>query len=195
MKYFKNRSALPSPEKCNRIGRNCDFGNLRPQKFSLPSTIVYYIFKNPASPSVYQKLIKTCKYFYPKNPIIVVDYFGFSYDGFSFHTTPFAKREEKEYFQKDIRKISCKFWITDKAEVNPYHRWIRKFLHKKIFRINGLFLTGYFNLKLEKLLRPETAQFVTVITFGYALPRYADGTLMPIEKIFDFFPNLEVFRL
>ena len=56
----------------NEIGRNCDFKKLIPQRFSIPSSFIYYMAKNPTSLPVYQKLIQSCKYFFAKNPIIVV---------------------------------------------------------------------------------------------------------------------------
>uniref|UniRef100_A0A914Z8S4 Uncharacterized protein n=1 Tax=Panagrolaimus superbus TaxID=310955 RepID=A0A914Z8S4_9BILA len=43
-----------------------------PQAFSFRSPIMNYIYDNPSSPEVYQKLIRSCKIFYLKNPILVI---------------------------------------------------------------------------------------------------------------------------
>uniref|UniRef100_A0AC34FGX2 Uncharacterized protein n=1 Tax=Panagrolaimus sp. ES5 TaxID=591445 RepID=A0AC34FGX2_9BILA len=42
------------------------------REWSLPDSIMYYMAMNPKSAEVYQKLVKSCKYFYIKNPIVVV---------------------------------------------------------------------------------------------------------------------------
>ena len=43
------------------------------QRFSLPEALVFYMTKNPPSPEVYNKLIKCCKYFWLKNPVITLN--------------------------------------------------------------------------------------------------------------------------
>uniref|UniRef100_A0A914QFT8 Uncharacterized protein n=1 Tax=Panagrolaimus davidi TaxID=227884 RepID=A0A914QFT8_9BILA len=42
------------------------------QNFALPDSIIFYMAKNPQSSKVYQKMIKSCKYFFIKNPILVI---------------------------------------------------------------------------------------------------------------------------
>uniref|UniRef100_A0AC34FM67 Uncharacterized protein n=1 Tax=Panagrolaimus sp. ES5 TaxID=591445 RepID=A0AC34FM67_9BILA len=42
------------------------------QYFNLPESVMYYIAMNPSTPEVYLKLIQSCKYFFEKNPILVV---------------------------------------------------------------------------------------------------------------------------
>uniref|UniRef100_A0A914PG81 Uncharacterized protein n=1 Tax=Panagrolaimus davidi TaxID=227884 RepID=A0A914PG81_9BILA len=46
--------------------------NIR-QTWSLPDSIIYYIAKNPSNAKAWQKLIQCCKYFFAKNPILVID--------------------------------------------------------------------------------------------------------------------------
>uniref|UniRef100_A0AC35GUY1 Uncharacterized protein n=1 Tax=Panagrolaimus sp. PS1159 TaxID=55785 RepID=A0AC35GUY1_9BILA len=48
------------------------YDTYRNQDFAFPGSLIYYIAKNPLSPKVYQKLIKTCKFFFVKNPILVL---------------------------------------------------------------------------------------------------------------------------
>uniref|UniRef100_A0A914PBQ5 Uncharacterized protein n=1 Tax=Panagrolaimus davidi TaxID=227884 RepID=A0A914PBQ5_9BILA len=45
----------------------------RHQNFSMPDSFVFYIAKNPKTWKLYQKMVKTCKYFFVKNPILVID--------------------------------------------------------------------------------------------------------------------------
>uniref|UniRef100_A0A914P520 Uncharacterized protein n=1 Tax=Panagrolaimus davidi TaxID=227884 RepID=A0A914P520_9BILA len=44
----------------------------RYQNFALPDSIMFYMAKNPRSSKVYQKIVKSCKYFFIKNPILVI---------------------------------------------------------------------------------------------------------------------------
>uniref|UniRef100_A0A914PL00 Uncharacterized protein n=1 Tax=Panagrolaimus davidi TaxID=227884 RepID=A0A914PL00_9BILA len=73
------------------------------QNFSLPNNIIYYILKNPKSAKFYQKMVQSCKYFFIKNPIIVIDTKLWFCD---------ENRWETESKQYDITKVTCKFWIT-----------------------------------------------------------------------------------
>uniref|UniRef100_A0A914XUK8 Uncharacterized protein n=1 Tax=Panagrolaimus superbus TaxID=310955 RepID=A0A914XUK8_9BILA len=41
-----------------------------PQRFSLPESIVFYMAKNPPLTGVHRRMLKSCKYFFIKNPII-----------------------------------------------------------------------------------------------------------------------------
>uniref|UniRef100_A0A914YTW3 Uncharacterized protein n=1 Tax=Panagrolaimus superbus TaxID=310955 RepID=A0A914YTW3_9BILA len=59
-----------------RINRRKEFYQSRlQQSFPFRDTLINYIVKNPSSPKLYQKLIKTCKYFFAANPILVVKNF------------------------------------------------------------------------------------------------------------------------
>uniref|UniRef100_A0A914YBT7 Uncharacterized protein n=1 Tax=Panagrolaimus superbus TaxID=310955 RepID=A0A914YBT7_9BILA len=48
------------------------FKNPYPQHFSIVYDIIEYMIKNPSSGKVWKKLIKTCKFFYFKNPVLPV---------------------------------------------------------------------------------------------------------------------------
>uniref|UniRef100_A0A914Q6B4 Uncharacterized protein n=1 Tax=Panagrolaimus davidi TaxID=227884 RepID=A0A914Q6B4_9BILA len=71
--------------------RFCSTYNAR-QNWSLPNSIIYYISKNPSTSKSFQKLIQSCKYFFIKNPIIIVP---------EFHVTQFSN------------EITCNIWITE----------------------------------------------------------------------------------
>ena len=187
------------PIFADEIGRNCDFGNIIPQRFSLPSTFIYYITKNPESPSLYQKLNLSCKYFYSKNPIILADRIQFSEnkvriykakERLSYSTLKFLSYAILKVFPK----TSCKFWITEKAGIYEMNSLVSKILHENIFQVPVLNFKSV-SADLHQLLSPDTAQSLREVNFNKTIFKYADGTLMPVEKIFKFFPNLEVFVL
>uniref|UniRef100_A0A914NYP3 Uncharacterized protein n=1 Tax=Panagrolaimus davidi TaxID=227884 RepID=A0A914NYP3_9BILA len=69
------------------------------QNFSMPDSVIFYIAKNPKTAKLY---LKTCKYFFVKNPIIIINRLE------HFH----GKWRVKEK-PLDLTKYSCKYWITD----------------------------------------------------------------------------------
>ena len=164
----------------NHIGRKCDFEKLYSQSFSIPSSIIYYITKNPVSPSTYEKLIRSCKHFFAKNPIIVVDGIRFSRDdGFSVSKNLAVKS------YKSLNQVLCKFWVDSlaiqKCPINLNHR---------IFRVNELYLNND-SVILEQILCPEVIEAIRKIKFRNTISKHADGSTMSIENLLEFFPNLE----
>uniref|UniRef100_A0A914QN90 Uncharacterized protein n=1 Tax=Panagrolaimus davidi TaxID=227884 RepID=A0A914QN90_9BILA len=61
----------------------------------------------PSNPNGYQKLIKSCKYFFAKNPVLVIDYV---YEGENKKWTA-TLNETQKYI--DFTNVSNKFWIID----------------------------------------------------------------------------------
>uniref|UniRef100_A0A914YYE0 Uncharacterized protein n=1 Tax=Panagrolaimus superbus TaxID=310955 RepID=A0A914YYE0_9BILA len=84
----------------------------RRQKFTFPDSIMHYIAKNPKNATVYQKMIKRCKYFFIKNPILVFSWLRYGQNGWE--TT--VKDDWKSI---DMNKLSSKLWITDGLMVYP----------------------------------------------------------------------------
>uniref|UniRef100_A0A914Z2W4 Uncharacterized protein n=1 Tax=Panagrolaimus superbus TaxID=310955 RepID=A0A914Z2W4_9BILA len=73
---------------------------------------MHYIAKNPKNAKVYQKMIKRCKYFFVKNPILVLSHLSHSQNGWSTWVNETWK-------SIDINKISAKLWITGLLHVSP----------------------------------------------------------------------------
>lgn len=44
------------------------------QSFSFPDPVIKYMTDNPLSSNIYQKLIKSCKYFFHQNPVLVLEW-------------------------------------------------------------------------------------------------------------------------
>ena len=170
----------------SRIGRNCDFKTVNSQKFSIPSTIIYYISNNPSSPNGYQKLTQTCKYFYAKNPIIVV------YDIRFLGSDDFNLGHRR--YRSSIAKIACKFWVTHTVAYHYVNRLANEILHNKVIRITKLQLSSG-NIVLDQILSPETLQSIREVYFRKTTFEHADGVPMSVEEIFEYFPNLESFKL
>ena len=174
----------------NQIGNKCNFVNLFHQRFPIPSNIVFYMAKNPSSPSLWKKLIRTCKYFYSRSPIFVVDSIIFSKSKVSIRY-----EKDKKYFRViSLSQISCKFWILQTATYFHFNDLKIRILRDKMFQINGFYFKSI-HVKLEENLPSEILKNVKSVCFDEAVPEHADGAPMSLETVFKFFPNLEVFNL
>uniref|UniRef100_A0AC34FB55 Uncharacterized protein n=1 Tax=Panagrolaimus sp. ES5 TaxID=591445 RepID=A0AC34FB55_9BILA len=97
-----------SKSKCDQF-----LESYRPrQNWSLPSTVIYYIAKNPKTKELYQKLIQSCKYFFVKNPILILESLFFNHKNNKW--TVNVKQLQKQF---DLNNVLCKFWITEELKV------------------------------------------------------------------------------
>ena len=175
-------------QDAQKLGKNCDFEKLLQQRFSLPPSIIYNMAKNPISPSGYQKLTQTCKYFYARNPIIVVDFIWLFDD--SFHV--YLNKDKHPYRIRNARQILCKFWYND-INISSKLTVATEILRDKTFRVNKICLCN--NVVLDEVLPSESVQSINEVYLQGTPPENANGSPMTIEQILEFFPNLEVFDL
>uniref|UniRef100_A0A914QL11 Uncharacterized protein n=1 Tax=Panagrolaimus davidi TaxID=227884 RepID=A0A914QL11_9BILA len=77
------------------------------QNFSMPDSIIFYIAKNPKTAELYLKMVKTCKYFFVKNSIIII---------------PNLNTDGEEWrcgrVSLNFTKYNCKYWITDEISAS-----------------------------------------------------------------------------
>uniref|UniRef100_A0AC34FYK2 Uncharacterized protein n=1 Tax=Panagrolaimus sp. ES5 TaxID=591445 RepID=A0AC34FYK2_9BILA len=85
-------------------------GPYRQQDWSLPDSLMYYMAMNPKSAETYQKLVKSCKYFYIKNPILVAPQLQLVYYDKKWHI--FSRKETIE-----MVNVTQKLWIIDFFDV------------------------------------------------------------------------------
>ena len=177
-----------------RIGRDCDFDKVLPQRFSLPSCTIYYMTKNPTSPAVYEKLIRSCKYWYSKNPIFVIDEIKFTQKGCYL----LKNGQEKCFWSLCVSQIFCKLWILKFFEISnevvEHVGFLKRLLREKVYQTKGLYFHGI-GIALDKIVPPEIIQSVKNVCFYRIGSIQADETAMTLEKNFKFFPNLDDFTL
>uniref|UniRef100_A0A914PET2 Uncharacterized protein n=1 Tax=Panagrolaimus davidi TaxID=227884 RepID=A0A914PET2_9BILA len=87
------------------------------QNWSLPNSMIFYIAKNPSSSKVYQKLVQTCKFFFEKNPIIIIENLDTCENGTNYHISQNERLDclENKFeccIKIDLNKLSTKIWIT-----------------------------------------------------------------------------------
>uniref|UniRef100_A0AC35EWV9 Uncharacterized protein n=1 Tax=Panagrolaimus sp. PS1159 TaxID=55785 RepID=A0AC35EWV9_9BILA len=145
------------------------------QTFALPDSMMFYIKKN-RSASLYKKLIKSCKYFFIKQPLLIVNSLFYYYTEWLVENKTF-----------DLSKCTLKLWILDELDVSPDcrnagHDELAVSVMSKLHRCDAKELSLSFQVisfnDLSSLISSAefvSLQNVTVIN--------GDGTTTAIEKI------------
>uniref|UniRef100_A0A914QUQ0 Uncharacterized protein n=1 Tax=Panagrolaimus davidi TaxID=227884 RepID=A0A914QUQ0_9BILA len=213
-----NWADLIDPEQDRPSKREQFLSTYQHQSFSLPhDSIMFYILKNPKTPEIYQKMIKCCKYFFIKNPILVV--LQLKYRGEHGWYSDYNDYNEKPVIE--FKNISSKIWITTEIRISYTFTSMPKVYQndaKYIFIYNTsichkdfIFLAGKCqNIKLTycNVMNDSTTVFLETIvaslpkaeSFEYALdilnpPKtITSKTVSELLKI-PHFPNLTYFML
>uniref|UniRef100_A0A914PTR1 DUF38 domain-containing protein n=1 Tax=Panagrolaimus davidi TaxID=227884 RepID=A0A914PTR1_9BILA len=102
MKYYSNNVSFRS--------------KYRRQTFPFRDTIIRYITQNPSSAKVYQKMIQSCKHFFIKNPIIIVQELYSGTKGWYTQKSRSWKNHPNDRYV-DLNELTSKIWITDSLVV------------------------------------------------------------------------------
>uniref|UniRef100_A0A914PVZ2 Uncharacterized protein n=1 Tax=Panagrolaimus davidi TaxID=227884 RepID=A0A914PVZ2_9BILA len=144
------------------------------QNFSMPNSIIFYVAKNPETAKLYLKMVKTCKYFFVKNPIIIIP--SLNGNGGEWRSG---------YVQLNLSKYNCKYWITDEIYASA-----RGFVDKNIlspiipklyqYDVKHLYLSdqiiSYHDLSLI-ITSAEQIDFINVTV------KHADSSDVSLEDI------------
>ena len=164
-------------DELNLSSTESTFASPRPQKFSLPESIVYYFTYRPSTSSRgFKKLQKTCKYFYSKNPLIVCTSFGI---------------DVKDLCHENMLAAPFRIWIRSDISAGKidFEKIINKVYRFDAKRIN--FCNRNFELKTVLLFTAFPS--VTEVHFNEASVLRPDGTALFIEDVFELFPKLVFF--
>uniref|UniRef100_A0AC34F9X8 Uncharacterized protein n=1 Tax=Panagrolaimus sp. ES5 TaxID=591445 RepID=A0AC34F9X8_9BILA len=162
------------------------------QNFSFPSSIIYYISKNPSSSKCYSKLIQSCKYFFEKNPILVAE-------DLYCQTKICSNKDcdgggEKCCIEIDINKIKSKIWLTSGLILNCSHvSNYASSLCSKLYRCEMVRL----DLCKQHITYDEfkkLAACVRTINLIDTKITYNDGSTVMLETILGLIPNVEEFN-
>jgi hypothetical protein len=156
----------------------------RNQDFAFSGSLMYYIAKNPLSPKVYQKMIKSCKFFFVKNPLLVLSNLYYANNGWvtwsngnrtKVDLNGLEKYWVAEYFWTCSSRASAAASIVPRISLCNVQRLS---LANQIISYNDLMILAkdVEDLTLNKVfVRNEVTFFVTV------------------DKIFDLFPKVKRF--
>uniref|UniRef100_A0AC34FDB9 Uncharacterized protein n=1 Tax=Panagrolaimus sp. ES5 TaxID=591445 RepID=A0AC34FDB9_9BILA len=165
------------------------------QVFSLPASIMYYVAKNPPSSEVYQKMIQSCKYFFIKNPSIVLRCLHFSdKDGWR---TCVKKRclgpmENQNYRKIDLEldKIQSKIWVLCKLKIDSLNSTIASSAISKLYNRQFIEFKS-FNQKIPFNEFLFISQSIEKLNFMKSTVYYQNGNEVPFEIIVSNLPQLK----
>ena len=160
------------------------------QRFSIPENIVHYIMKNPTSYQIWKKLIQVCKYFFSKNPIVVVDSLWRVYGStFNWDVCLFY------YGRKniDIENISFKLWIiSDLDAVNYYPQAYLDLPIQKIYRseLTKLRLQNV-SLSYNEFKFLTSSDTINQMKLVRVLIQHNDGSSLSYDEILQLVPSVK----
>uniref|UniRef100_A0A914QPQ8 Uncharacterized protein n=1 Tax=Panagrolaimus davidi TaxID=227884 RepID=A0A914QPQ8_9BILA len=149
----------------------------RHQNFSMPDSFVFYIAKNPTSWKLYQKMVKTCKYFFVKNPILVIDKHLNYYDSqWTIEETPY-----------NMNQTTSKLWIADDLTVDSdtaemKERNILASILPKLYRCDAWVLSLFEQVIFYHDL-PLLTSSAKLIFFDQVVVKHEDGSNVEVQKI------------
>jgi hypothetical protein len=160
-----------------------------PQNFPFRDSMINYITNNPSSPKVWLKMIICCKYFFAKNPLVIIS--NLYYHGEEgWKTIGMSFRGGEKY----LTNLLCKFWIYNHivvTEIAPQNA-VSNFI-SRIFRcdLKDLDLQNQVITFDELLLLSAKKGYVS---FDNVTVYYKDGSVVPLEKIVQFYPDISDFH-
>uniref|UniRef100_A0A914QAM1 Uncharacterized protein n=1 Tax=Panagrolaimus davidi TaxID=227884 RepID=A0A914QAM1_9BILA len=192
----KENNLIEVPSKKTRF---CD--SYYRQNWSFRDSLINYITQNPSSAKVYQTLIQSCKYFFFKNPIIIVSDLSLVYEN-----------GWQTFFNKKLvnfKNITRKIWITNEINITDEigeeidHTFLASLIPKIYQSDVKTFTLCDQNLIFDEFIflasNAETIRFDggSHITFEdpTSIIKNVDGSIVSVEKIFEALPKVKKFYL
>uniref|UniRef100_A0A914PYZ9 Uncharacterized protein n=1 Tax=Panagrolaimus davidi TaxID=227884 RepID=A0A914PYZ9_9BILA len=165
-------------------------GSSKRQYFAFPKFIMDYILENPKSSKLWKKLIQSCKWFFDKNPIVVIPCLhcddDYKINGIETCSTQHCMNVP----DRRIKLINTPFqlWITELLNINDDAN-SAKHLIPHIYKcdaedmdlFNQFLTVDEFEFLTRKVLGPS---FLTCISDK-------NGELVPFEKILESLPQIQ----
>uniref|UniRef100_A0A914PJC2 Uncharacterized protein n=1 Tax=Panagrolaimus davidi TaxID=227884 RepID=A0A914PJC2_9BILA len=168
----------------------------------LPEYILYYVAKNVSSPALYRKLIESNKYFYQKNPILLLH--CLKHDNGKWSTCSKIGGESCDEINGemcsdlkciDMNKISTKIWVTNVLDVfHLYYNNITQLNLPAKFKSNVVMFKAVNKILTIEQLSLIGSSVKTCDLFNVSVKKN-DQTNASFEEIIQCLPNVEKFQL
>uniref|UniRef100_A0A914QH51 Uncharacterized protein n=1 Tax=Panagrolaimus davidi TaxID=227884 RepID=A0A914QH51_9BILA len=155
-----------------------------PQRFSLPFDVIKYMIKNCKSAKVWKKLITSCKFFYPKYPILPVKRLDVY-----FKPKCFADRE---IF--NASKSFPKLWVYDVLVAGFNTNISIVFLNVFKFDLRVLSMSTQ-SLTFDEYKHLTSSGSIKEIYLKSCTIKNADGTIVTADKLVENLQLLEGFEM
>jgi hypothetical protein len=157
----------------------------RNQDFAIPGSLMHYIAKNPLSPKVYQKLIKTCKFFFVKNPVLVLSNLYYAKNGW-------VTWSNGNRTKVDLKNGLEKYWVADYFGACSSRVSVASSIVPRISRCNiqRLSLATQIISYNDLMILPKD---VEDLTMNKVFVKNDVTFFVTMDKIFDLFPKVKRF--
>uniref|UniRef100_A0AC34FXG0 Uncharacterized protein n=1 Tax=Panagrolaimus sp. ES5 TaxID=591445 RepID=A0AC34FXG0_9BILA len=145
----------------------------RNQTFSIPTSIVHYIAKNPSNQDTYDEMIQCCKYFFIKNPII-----------------PLTKLSMRDGWLRILCNShnTTKLWVVGVFSARPFTIASYQNLFSKVISSNDK------EVEIEKLVHVCSNASMFEYAFSSNPSNFSSNSIEELLQIPQFL-NLDVFGL
>uniref|UniRef100_A0A914PB64 Uncharacterized protein n=1 Tax=Panagrolaimus davidi TaxID=227884 RepID=A0A914PB64_9BILA len=170
------------------------------QNWSLPNSIILYIAKNPSSSKVYQILVRTCKFFFETNPIIITAYLDTCKNSTKYRISQ-NQNERRKCSQNnfeccikiDLNMLSTKIWITRGLYIQKRIQNSITTIVQKNFRFESFHLSVAENDIIFDDLKFLVSSAKRVFLFENSI-KYKNGSIVMLDNILGCLPtNIEIF--
>ena len=181
------------------VSRNWKLSAIK-QRFSLPEALVFYITKNSLFSSadgeffVYHKLIICCKYFWLKNPVIILN--GLDYYKFNKYWSTQDINGFQDFHKLKIENLNQKLWIHSYLTVcDDQNLSLASSLIPKIYRcdLNDLWLSHQ-TVSFDEFKKFVSSGSLKSLDLNETTVKNDDGSIVPIEKLIELSPKLQNFN-
>lgn len=150
------------------------------QNFVLPDSVIFYIAKNPKNAKMYLKMIQTCKYFFVKNPFLVV---------------PNLIYADSKWNVGSFDNVACKFWAIYQLQIqSSISSDFGSFLIPKMYQcdVKNFSLFSQIIFYKEFLFLSSSVEFIHCRNVTV---KYDDGKMVELEKLVEAATKVQYFRL
>ena len=149
--------------------------------------------KNPPSPEVYNKLIKCCKYFWLKNPVITLNSLGRTIREKYWKTNKMNGFRNCQKLQTE--NMVEKLWIHNQVSIsNKENQFMASTIIPKIYRCDLTHLSLSFqSLSFNEFKLFTSSGSLETLRLHKTSVKNDDGSIVPIEKLIELSPKLQSF--
>ena len=161
------------------------------QRFSIPETIVHYILKNPISHRLWKNLIQTCKHFFSKNPILVIDSLRHKEE-----TPGWIAKLGDERNIIDVENVPFTLWIISTFDAafggpHPVALPIQKIYRSEL----TVLMLQNVSLSYDEFQFLTSANIVNRVRLANLQLQHADGRVVDLYEILQLVPRAKHFGL
>uniref|UniRef100_A0A914QK35 Uncharacterized protein n=1 Tax=Panagrolaimus davidi TaxID=227884 RepID=A0A914QK35_9BILA len=144
------------------------------QNFSIPDSVIFYVAKNPKTAELYLKMVKSCKYFFVKNPIIIIK---------NLHADGGEWRSDN--LPLNLTKYDCKYWITDEIKASArglVNQNIFSSIMPKLYQCD----VKYISVSDQIISFNDLSLIISsaeLISFNNVIVKHADSSDVPLEDV------------